>query len=252
MKAPAPAWRVPVTEPFRFERAPRPSLAGHVACTWADRSSRDDPLLPDAAVELVWSGRGLFVRGADTHPHPVGVFPDRIMVGVRFRTGAAADVLGLRGHELADARVGVSELWGRAEMERLELQLAACASPVQAALLLEDIVEERVRSVPDRAIEMVVAMLETQAASARVGVLAERLGLSERQLLRRCTTALGYGPKTLARILRFQQFRKLAAAGADLCLAELAVEVGYADQPHLTRRCVRLAGETPAAHVARL
>ncbi|MDP8911611.1 MAG: helix-turn-helix domain-containing protein, partial [Actinomycetota bacterium] len=78
------------------------------------------------------------------------------------------------------------------------------------------------------------------------------LGFSERQLLRRCTAALGYGPKTLDRIVRFQRFRTLATTRAHLGLAELAAEAGYADQPHLTRDCLRLAGETPAALVARL
>jgi AraC-like DNA-binding protein len=234
---------------FRVERAPRPSLARHVECVWAARTLHDEPLLPDAAVELVWSGTGLFVRGADTRPFPVGSFPDRTFVVVRFRPGASASVLGLRGRDLADARVGVSVLWGRAEMERLESRLAACTSPAETADVLEEIVAARVRDLPDPAVEAVVATLRTR--DAKVAVLADRIGLSERQLLRRCTSALGYGPKTLGRILRFQRFRALAATRAGAELAELAAEAGYADQPHLTRECVRLAGETPAAFVAR-
>jgi AraC-like DNA-binding protein len=237
-----------IDAPLRAERVSRAPLARHVECVWASRDPNDDPLLPDAAVELVWSGHGLFVRGADTRPHAVGSFPGRIFVGVRFRPGAAADVLGLQGAELADARVGVSVLWGRAEMERLESRLADCTSPAQTADVLEDIVAARVRELPDPAVEAVVAAL--RARDATVAGLAERIGLSERQLLRRCTSALGYGPKTLGRILRFQRFRTLAAARAGAGLAELAANAGYADQPHLTRECVRLAGVTPAAFLA--
>jgi len=234
---------------FRVERPPRESLARHVDCVWAERSSRDEPLLPDAAVELVWSGTGLFVRGADTRPHAVGSFPERTFVVVRFQPGAAATVLGLHGMELADARVGVSTLWGRGEMERLESLLAACTSAAQAAELLEDIVAARVSELPDPAVEAVVAAL--RSSNARVAALADRIGVSERQLLRRCTAALGYGPKTLGRILRFQRFRALAAARAGVGLAELAAEAGYADQPHLTRECVRFAGQTPGMLLAR-
>jgi AraC-like DNA-binding protein len=241
-----------MAEPFRVVWAPRDSLARHVARVWADRSGDDDPLLPDGAVELVWSGKGLFVRGADTRPHQVGAFPDRTFVVLRFRPGAAADVLGLHGTELADARVGISVLWGRAEMERLESLLDACTSPRQAADLLEAAVEARVREAPDATVEAVVASLWAHRAPIRVASLADRLGFSERQLLRRCTAALGYGPKTLDRIFRFQRFRGLAARYRHLGLAELAAAAGYADQPHLTRECVRLAGETPAAHLARL
>jgi AraC-like DNA-binding protein len=233
---------------FRVERLPRPSLARHVASVWIQRSDRGDPLLPDAAVELVWSGRGLFVRGADTRAHCVGVFPERTFVALRFRPGAAANVLGLAGRQLADARVGISALWGRAEMERLESQLAA-ATPAEAAALLEDAVERRVHDEPDPAIEAVVRLLGERRC--RVRTLADRIGMSERQLLRRCVASLGYGPKTLERILRFQRFLAVARRH-DLGLARLAAEAGYADQPHLTRECIRLGGSTPAALLARL
>lgn len=228
---------------------PRPSLCRHVACVWAARDNRDDPVLPDAAVELVWSGRGLFVRGADTRAHAVDAFPERTFVGVRFRPGAAADVLGLHGVELADARVGVSEVWGRAEMERIESRLRECTSPAQAAALLEDAVAARVRGAPDSAVGAVVTMLLHERTPVRA--LAGRLGLSERQLRRRCTDALGYGPKTLDRILRFQRFRALATRRRDVGLAQLAAVAGYADQAHLTRECRRLAGESPGALLAR-
>jgi AraC-like DNA-binding protein len=241
-----------VSAPFRREWAPAAPLARHVACLWAERSARADPVLPDAAVDLVWSGRGLFVRGADTRPHAVGSFPDRTLVGVRFRPGAAAEVLGLRGAELADARLGISLLWGRLEMERLEAMIAACTSARAAADVLEHEVAARVDAAPDGAVEAVVAALRSQRTPMGVAALAERVGLSERQLRRRCTAALGYGPKTLDRILRFQRFRSLAARHRDAGLARLAAAAGYADQPHLTRECVRLAGETPAVHLARL
>lgn len=233
---------------FRVERAPRPSLGRHIACAWAERSDRRDPLLPDAAVELVWSRHGLFVRGADTRAHAIDAFPERTFVGVRFRPGAAADVLGLHGAELADARVGVSEIWGRAEMEQWESRLASCTSVEEAAAVLEDIVCTRVRGIPDAAVEAVVVALSEQRVYVRD--LAGQIGLSERQLRRRCTDAFGYGPKTLDRILRFQRFRTLVSRHAGLGLAELAAAAGYADQPHLTRDCVRLAGKTPAALVA--
>jgi len=209
-------------------------------------------VLPDGAVELIWSGRGLFVRGADTRPHCVGSFPERTFVGIRFRPGAAADVLGLHGADLADARLGVSVLWGRSEMERLEAALAGSRSPRDAADVLEDAVAARVRREPDRAVAAVADVLRIQHAPVRVARLADWIGLSERQLLRRCVAALGYGPKTLDRIFRFQRFRALAARDRELGLAWLAAAVGYADQSHLTRECMRLAGEPPAAHRARL
>jgi hypothetical protein len=67
---------------------------------------------------------------------------------------------------------------------------------------------------------------------------------------------VGLSPKVLQRTLRFQGFlalvQRAVALGrppGDDGLAALAAEAGYADQPHLTRECVRLAGVAPGAFV---
>jgi hypothetical protein len=94
-------------ESFRFERPPRRALARHVASVWIQRSASADPLLPDAAVELVWSGRGLFVRGADTRPHAVDAFPDR----TTRRSRPSSNALGARRTPVSTlaAQIGLSE-----------------------------------------------------------------------------------------------------------------------------------------------
>lgn len=232
---------------MKIERAPRPALARHVARLTAARSASAAPLLPDAAVELVWSGTGLFVRGSDTRPFRVGSFPERTFVVLTFRPGAAAGVLGLSGRRLADARVGISELWGRAEKDRLE-SLLATATPLEAMSILEDAVEARAHAAPDPAVEAAFALL--RSPRTRVRELAERLGYSERQLHRRCVAAFGFGPKMLDRILRFQRFRTLALARPQLGLAEIAAEAGYSDQAHLAREALRFGGATPRTLVS--
>lgn len=71
--------------------------------------------------------------------------------------------------------------------------------------------------------------------------------ISERQLRRRFTTAVGVSPKALHRILRFQRFLALAwtVEQPSAQLARLAAEAGYADQAHLTREATRLEGRSP-------
>jgi methylphosphotriester-DNA--protein-cysteine methyltransferase len=82
----------------------------------------------------------------------------------------------------------------------------------------------------------------------RAELIAGRLGISERQLRRRCQAGAGYGPRMMSRVLRFRRFvSRIDAAVAAVDLAGLAAETGYADQAHLTRESTRLAGLTPAA-----
>ena len=101
---------------------------------------------------------------------------------------------------------------------------------------------------PDPAVTKAARLLRDPATRAED--VAAEVGLSLRQLRRRCHAVVGYGPKTLQRVLRFRRFVARVDARPDvLDLAAIAAEAGYADQAHLTRECARLAGLTPAALV---
>ena len=79
----------------------------------------------------------------------------------------------------------------------------------------------------------------------RIDRLADELGFSERQLRRRFDDAVGYGPKTLQRVLRLRRF--LTSPGAGIAVA--AIDAGYADQAHLARECRALTGLAPSEWV---
>ena len=81
-----------------------------------------------------------------------------------------------------------------------------------------------------------------------VAAVAAELSLSERQLHRRSIDAFGYGPKTLARILRLDRALTLVRAGT--AAAEAAATAGYADQPHMAREVRALSG-VPLSRVVR-
>ena len=225
------------------EWSPPCSLADRVVCTWTssvpvEGPQRESVVLPDACMDLIWDGRALFVAGPDSGPVAVVRQPGSSLVGVRFRPGAAPGFLGVPASEFRDRRVALAELW-RTEAEALEERLHAAAFSGAARAALEQAVAQT-ESV-DPAVAAVVRLL----ATSRRHPVAEVVGLSDRQLRRRCIAALGYGPKTLERIVRFRRFMRLAAARPDDGLAYLAALAGYADQAHLTRECVRLAGATP-------
>lgn len=224
-----------------YRELPAPGLE----CLWT-RVVGDDPrvtpVLPDACSDLIWqAGRGAFVAGPDTGPVEVRSAPGTVLAGARFGPAAGGAALGLPLAELRDLRVDLAEL--RPDLaERLPGDL----EPAEAARRVAAIAWELLAAAPaDRAVEEAARRLSDPAS--RVEALAGELGLSDRQLRRRCHAAAGYGPKTLQRVLRFRRF--LALDGHDL--ARRALEAGYGDQPHLTRECVRLSGRTPAVLLAR-
>nr|WP_313954292.1 helix-turn-helix transcriptional regulator [Frankia sp. CpI1-P] len=87
---------------------------------------------------------------------------------------------------------------------------------------------------------LVPAILAGIRAGSAVADVARTAALSERQLLRRCRQMFGYGPKTLARILRLQEALRSARTGRRL--AVVAADAGYADQAHLAREVRALTG----------
>ena len=101
--------------------------------------------------------------------------------------------------------------------------------------------------VVDTAVARAVGILQ-QRPDWPVSSLAAAVDLSERQLRRRFEIAVGYGPKRLGRILRFQRLLDLIRArDSRIRWAELAIEANYADQPHMINECRALAGMPPAA-----
>jgi AraC-like DNA-binding protein len=219
-----------------------PALADRVVCTWVNPATQARrPVLPDACMDIVWDGARLIVAGPDTGPAESA--PDVTFVGLRFQPGAAPGFLRSSADELRDRRVPLGEFWGRGADELAE---RIADSPHLARVLLGRAVRARLaRATPVDPL-VAAAMRELAAGEAgaeAIGDLAERLGADERTLRRRCSQALGYGPKTLARILRFRRALRLGRAG--LPLAAVAASAGYADQAHLSRECRRLAGATP-------
>ncbi|MEU0956898.1 helix-turn-helix domain-containing protein [Streptomyces niveus] len=214
---------------------------------------RDDgpvyPVLPDGCMDLLWTGGRLSVAGPDTHAFAPklsrgggGGFAD--VVGVRFAPGVAPALLGVPAHELRDRRVELADLWPGPEAREIAERVATATDP---AAVLETVALRRiaVTGPPDPLLRAVVDGLD---AGHTVASVADTVGLGTRGLHRRSLDAFGYGPKTLARVLRLQ--RALALVRASVPYAEAAVAAGCADQAHLARETRDLTGLTLGAYEA--
>jgi AraC-like DNA-binding protein len=199
----------------------------------ASDSSERQRILPDGCLDLIWTSGTLLVAGPDTRAWLSESGPGTSYLGLRFAPGTGPAVLGVPASELRDTRVELAELWRPAYVRRIGARIAAAADP--AAVLEAMTLSAAGR--PDPRVEALVAGLR---AGAGVREVAERVGLSERQLHRRCLALFGYGPKTLARVLRFNRAVNLARHGTPF--ADVAARTGYADQAHLSRDTLALAG----------
>jgi AraC-like DNA-binding protein len=241
------------------EYAPPRALAHALSCVWVSvtpaAGAPPTRVLPDACTDLIWRrGTGVGLAGPDTGPVLAESPPGSVLAGVRFRPGAGGPALGLPLSALLDRQLDPGDLrtalpGGRGA--RLATQVHGGLAPGEAMQRLVRLAGEMMTGAPPDPL-VAAAAQHLGRPGARVGLVARQVGVSERQLHRRCVAAVGYGPVLLRRVLRFRRVVSRIDAGAALGdLAGLAAEAGYADQAHLTRESQDLAGLPPAA-LARL
>ncbi len=229
----------------RYSELPAPAaLAGRLRCSWQHRQGTRDgsPLvLPDGCVDLIWDGRRLQVAGPDRVAMQAQLRAGDVLTGVRLAAGCGAALLGLPLERITDQRMALKDLWG-SRARRWEQRLRDGASPAATlhALCASAAIE------PDRRMAWLFEQLAGDAGTS-ITSLAATLGVSARSLRRHCQQAFGYGPKTLARILRLQRFLRIAGGHPTLTAGALAA--GYGDAAHLVRDARQLTGLTPGALV---
>lgn len=225
--------------------APPPALRCHFSRLWS-HTLRDGPpakvaIVPDGYCDLLWIGGRLVVAGPDrTAAFPV-IRPGTTVIGARFAPGAAASWLKTPLSALVGLSVPLADI-GRKDTAEFEARLQDCPDLAAAAMLFARLLEEAAgdEEAPARDAAVIFAVAD------RGRQISGLLGISERQLRRRCHHHFGYGAKTLERIRRFQRFLDLCRSSDTMPLACLALEAGFADQPHMTREVGELSTLTPA------
>ena len=225
-----------------------------------------EPVLPDGCVELVVHLGDPFELERDARrerqPRALcagpGTAPVRLaptgridVIGVRLEAGFAARVLDVPpatlvdrlpaldevapefarrlGEELVEPRAG--EDWSKGLDRRLGAALARSREPERDP------------------IDSAVARVRARGGRVSVGALAREANLSTRQLERRFRARVGLGPKTFARLVRFQRaLGLLRTPGASLAL--VAARCGYYDQAHLVHDFRQFAEASPSRFLA--
>ena len=101
---------------------------------------------------------------------------------------------------------------------------------------------------PDPAVEQlqrVVAHAASAQGPASVEALAQYAGVGVRALQRLFQEYVGVSPKWMLRRYRLQEAAWRLARGEPVGLAQLAADLGYFDQAHLTRDFTKLVGVSP-------
>lgn len=192
-----------------------------------------------------------FAAGLYAGPVVIESFGGACCVQINFTPLGARRFFGRPMSELTDRMVGLDDVLG-VEGIALRQRLGNAPDWNSRFAIAEAFVGDRLATVDRTQAEMVWAYetIVSTRGRTRISTLAEKLGWSRKHLTGKFSDAVGTGPKTLSRIVRFNHALGLSRQ-ANSDWADIAAECGYADQAHLVREFRDLAGVTPTTFAAR-
>lgn len=237
---------------------PSPELAAFVAHFWTvrwDRRGRPSFLaeaLPHPCVQLLFERGCAQVAGLSTQVFRRRLRGQARVFGVKFRPAAFHPLFGAPVSRLRDRVQSLASVFGK-ESDGLKDAILAEPEVERCVVLAEAFLRKRLPAMPQATADLrdLVERLAVDQSITRVEQAAALAGLDVRTLQRRFNTCVGMSPKWVIQRYRLHEAAEHLARRQSPDLANLALELGYFDQPHFIRSFKATTGQAPSHHRAR-
>jgi AraC-like DNA-binding protein len=214
------------------------------AVWWCPDAGAAESVLPAGRAHLVLPHGGGWdagvLHGPASRPRLAGPVPGEPVTGVVFRPGGLRPFFGPPASTLADISVPLPELWGRGDR-----RLADGTGSAAALDSVERALAARAGRTSVGTARLVGDVQRGLREGHSVAAIAARLGTDRRTLATMLRREVGFGLKRYARLARFERALRVLRAGDAPSLSLAAAQLGFADQPHLTREFRYFAGIAP-------
>lgn len=237
----------------------------HWTVRWRVPDEFEQRVVPHPSVHLTFEADGAIVTGLATGEWTRVLRGDGCALGTRFRSGGFRPFFGRSVGELTDTVRPLGDVVDGVDDGLVAEALfhvrggdPVAAIPAAERVLLGLTTDSRELSMAVSAVvEWVVDVTGAGATGAgapamRVGVLAEALGVTVRQLQRVFADVVGVGPKWVIDRARVLEASERVRRDPAVRLSDLAAELGFADQAHLTRSFAAAVGQSPARYAAKI
>jgi AraC-like DNA-binding protein len=241
------------------EHEPPADLAPYVLCIWTGRrppnavERPEQRVLPDGCVDIIvsfGSSASAVLVGPMSRPLTVAGAGPELYVGARFRPGRALSALRMPAAELLDETIHLENANYRTLYGAIDDVLNDAEESTRRFAAAVAFVRERICGAqsPPPSVRAAVRSILVAQGNLRVASLAAEIGITRQQLARQFATHVGLSPKLFARVMRAQAvIARMGAAEVERGgWSEVALELGYYDQPHFIDDFKALTGTTPA------
>jgi AraC-like DNA-binding protein len=246
----------PAAGKFRLSRrSPAPELALYVQHYWmVTWDLRGQPpfsqeTLPHPNVHAVFEQDRSAVCGVSTSKFTRVLEGQSQVFGIKFTPGGLHPFLKSSVSALTDRGTSLARVFGN-EVTKLESLLVSSGDEDERIAAANGFLVSR-QPDPDPTVALanqLVGQILREPALKTVDDLARRTGIGKRSLQRMFNEYVGINPKWVIRRYRLHEVVERLKSGERLDLSQLALELGYFDQPHLINDFRSIVGYSPAQY----
>lgn len=173
------------------------------------------------------------------------------LIAVRFSALGAYHFFGIPMKEIVNGETGLRNVWHALAAE-VEEKIYDAANTQQRSQIIQRylLLQLSRNGYTDKGIEFCINEIKSARGLVSVGALADKVGISNRQLVRRFDNCIGLSPKEFIRITKFISSLDMMNYSKNKNLTEIALESGYYDHAHFIRDFREFSGMTPTDYQA--
>jgi AraC-like DNA-binding protein len=173
------------------------------------------------------------------------------LIAVRFSALGAYHFFDIPMKEIANKETGLRDLWKDFACDIEDRILLARTSQHRSQIIQNYLKVQLSRNgYIDKGVEFCVNEIKHARGQISVDTLADKAGISSRQLVRRFDKCIGLSPKEFIRISKFIGSLDMMNYTKGKSLTDIAIDSGYYDQAHFIHDFREFSGMSPTDYLA--
>ncbi|CAL1518736.1 helix-turn-helix domain-containing protein [Chitinophaga sp. MM2321] len=195
----------------------------------------------------------VYLFGQPTSPRVITTNENGVnILGVKFKPLGITKITGINMEWIADQIIPAEDIWGK-ELELLCDEMQSAWSLEQTILVLEEFLIKKYKSTSlhyrANSVQKAIELIDQSKGAIDIKTLQVQTNTSRKTLERAFLHYLGLMPKLYSGIVRFNAVKQMMDCSPCLSVSDIAYDIGYYDNSHLSANFKRFSGLTPTEYI---